>query len=119
MRGITPDVSIAEGLIGSARTTRPQHITPKQIVEKTARYFSIDYKEITSAKRSRHIAMPRHIAMYLLRSELHLSFPKIAQELGRKDHTTAIHSVEKIETASKLDIALREQLSEIRDLLHN
>ena len=63
--------------------------------------------------------MPRHIAMYLLRSELHLSFPKIAQELGRKDHTTAIHSVEKIETASKLDIALREQLSEIRDLLHN
>ena len=119
MRGITPDVSIAEGLIGSARATRPQHITPKQIVEKTARYFSIDYKEITSAKRSRHIAMPRHIAMYLLRSELHLSFPKIAQELGRKDHTTAIHSVEKIETASKLDIALREQLSEIRDLLHN
>ena len=36
-------------------------------------------------------------AMYMLRSELHLSFPKIARELGRKDHTTAIHSVEKIE----------------------
>ena len=37
------------------------------------------------------------IAMYMLRSELHLSFPKIAHELGRKDHTTAIHSVDKIE----------------------
>ena len=47
-------------------------------------------------KRDKDIVVPRQIAMYMLRSELHLSFPKIARELGRKDHTTAIHSVEKI-----------------------
>lgn len=62
--------------------------------------------------------MPRQIAMYLLRSELHLSFPKIANELGRKDHTTAIHSVEKIEKAVKLDHLIREQVAEIRDRLY-
>ena len=56
--------------------------------------------------------------MYLLRSELHLSFPKIAGELGRKDHTTAIHSVEKIEKAIKLDYIIREQVSLIREKLY-
>ena len=56
--------------------------------------------------------------MYLLRSELHLSFPKIAHELGRKDHTTAIHSIEKIERAIKLDMITREQVADIREKLY-
>lgn len=118
MRGIAPDIATAEGLIGSARHSRPQHLTPKQIIDKTARHFQIDAKEITSAKRDKYIVVPRQIAMYLLRSELHLSFPRIASELGRKDHTTAIHSVEKIEKAVKLDLMIREQVAEIREKLY-
>lgn len=118
MRGVTPDISIAEGLIGSVRHSRPQHLTPKQIIDKTARHFQIDAKEICSPKRDKHIVVPRQIAMYLLRSELHLSFPKIASELGRKDHTTAIHSVEKIEKAIKLELIIREQVAEIREKLY-
>lgn len=118
MRGIAPDISTAEGLIGSVRHSRPQHITSKQIIDKTARHFQIAVEEICSPKRDKHIVTPRQIAMYLLRSELHLSFPKIAQELGRKDHTTAIHSVEKIEKAIKLDYLIREQVAEIREKLY-
>jgi chromosomal replication initiator protein len=118
MRGVTPDVTIAEGIIGNVRHSRPQHLTPKQIIDKTARHFQIETKEICSAKRDKHIVVPRQIAMYLLRSELHLSFPKIAGELGRKDHTTAIHSVEKIEKAVKLDLLIREQVAEIREKLY-
>jgi chromosomal replication initiator protein len=118
MRGITPDISTAEGLIGNVRQSRPQHVTPKHIIDKTARHFQIDAKEICSAKRDKHIVVPRQIAMYLLRSELHLSFPKIASELGRKDHTTAIHSVEKIEKAIKLDFLIREQVADIREKLY-
>ena len=118
MRGITPDISTAEGLIGNVRHSRPQHVTPKQIIDKTARHFQIETKEICSPKRDKHIVVPRQIAMYLLRSELHLSFPKIAGELGRKDHTTAIHSVEKIEKAIKLDFLIREQVAEIREKLY-
>jgi len=56
--------------------------------------------------------------MYMLRSELHLSFPKIARELGRKDHTTAIHSIEKIEKESKLDADIREAISSIKGKLY-
>ncbi len=118
MRNVTPDISTAEGLLGNVRQSRPQHVTARQIIEKTARHFQIDSKEICGSKRDKHIVVPRQIAMYLLRSELHLSFPLIAQELGRKDHTTAMHSVEKITKAIKLDFAIREQVSEIRDSLY-
>ena len=118
MRGIEPDITTAEGLIGNVRNTRPQHLTPRNIIDKTAKYFQINVDEICSAKRDKHIVVPRQIAMYLLRSELHLSFPKIASELGRKDHTTAIHSVEKIEKSIKLDHTVREQVATIRENLY-
>lgn len=115
---VEPNVDVAQALFGNIRTTRPHHITARQIIEKTARHFQIEPTDITSPKRDKHIVVPRQIAMYLLRSELHLSFPKIAVELGRKDHTTAIHSVEKIEKASKLDQIVRQQITEIRDRLY-
>lgn len=118
MRGIEPDITTAEGLIGNIRHSRPQHITAKQIIEKTAKHFQIESSEICGDKRDKYIVVPRQIAMYLLRSELHLSFPKISHELGRKDHTTAIHSVEKIEKAIKLDYLIREQVAAIRENLY-
>lgn len=118
MRGIAPDITTAEGLVGNVRHSRPQHLTPKQVIDKTAKHFQLTTLEICSGRRDKHIVTPRQIAMYLLRSELHLSFPKIAGELGRKDHTTAIHSVEKIEKSIKLDFTIREQVAEIREKLY-
>ena len=118
MRGATPDIQTAESLLGNVRQTRPHHITAKQIVNKIATHFDIEQSEILSPKRDKDIVVPRQIAMYLLRSELHLSFPKIARELGRKDHTTAIHSVEKIEKAIKLDFVVREHVANIREELY-
>lgn len=118
MRGITPDISTAEGFVGNVRRSRPHYLTSKQVIDKTAKYFQLSPEEMCSPKRDKHIVTPRQIAMYLLRSELHMSFPKISHELGRKDHTTAIHSVEKIEKAMKLDFATREHVAEIREKLY-
>lgn len=118
MRGIEPDIQIASGMLSNVRQTRPSHLTPKQIIDRTAKHFQIESTDIKSPRRDKHIVVPRQIAMYLLRSELHLSFPRIATELGRKDHTTAIHSVEKIEKAIKLDFMIREQVSEIKEKLY-
>lgn len=115
---VEPDVSTAEGLLGSVRHSRPQHLTSKQVIDKTARHFQLKVEEICGSQRDKHIVVPRQIAMYLLRSELHLSFPKIAGELGRKDHTTAIHSVEKIEKEIKLNYMIREQVNAIRERLY-
>ncbi|HEY1835939.1 MAG TPA: chromosomal replication initiator protein DnaA [Candidatus Saccharimonadales bacterium] len=117
MRNLTPDIITATGLLGTAKT-RPRHLSTKQIIERTARHFQISIEEIIGPKRDKDIVVPRQVAMYLLRSELHLSFPKIARELGRKDHTTAIHSVEKIEKESRLDTNIRDAIKEIRERLY-
>jgi chromosomal replication initiator protein len=87
-------------------------------VERTARHFQVTVDEILGSKRDKDIVVPRQVAMYILRSELHLSFPKIARELGRKDHTTAIHSVEKIEKEIHLDSDIREAVNNIKELLY-
>lgn len=117
MRGLDPNLAIASGLLGSAKN-RPKHISAKQIIERTARHFQVTVDEVLGAKRDRDIVVPRQVAMYILRSELHLSFPKIARELGRKDHTTAIHSVEKIEREIHLDSDMRTAINEIKELLY-
>lgn len=117
MRSLEPDLQVAQTLLGSTKS-RPKHVSPRQIVERTARYYSVALEDILSPKRDKEVVYPRQIAMYMLRSELHMSFPKIASELGRKDHTTAIHSVEKIERASHLDAVVRQQLVELRGRLY-
>src|SRR5690606_4284205 len=89
LNGVQPDLSMAEGVIGNIRHSRPQHMTSKKVLDITAKHFQIKMDELCGSKRDKHIVVPRQIAMYLLRSELKLSFPKIANELGRKDHTTA------------------------------
>ena len=117
MRGLEPTISIATSLLG-ASNTRPKHISARQIIERTARHFQIPIEDILGPKRDKDIVVPRQVAMYILRSELHLSFPKIARELGRKDHTTAIHSVEKIEKEARLDADIRAAISHIKDRLY-
>lgn len=117
MRGLSPNAEIAIALLGNTKN-RPKHITPKQIVERTAKHFHLTVEDMLGPKRDRDIVVPRQIAMYMLRNELHLSFPKIARELGRKDHTTAIHSVEKIEKEKAFDDEVRNALAEIKDRLY-
>ena len=118
MQNITPDAETAEGLLGNIKRSRPQHITAKQIIDKTALHFGVEVKDVCSPRRDKYIMQPRQIAMYLLRSELKMSFPKIAQELGRKDHTTAIHSVDKISKEMLISVNIREQINDIRDKLY-
>ena len=117
MRGLEPTLSIVSSLL-SVSKIRPKHLSAKQIIERTARHFQIPMDDILGPKRDKDIVVPRQIAMYMLRNELHLSFPKIAHELGRKDHTTAIHSVDKIEKESRVDASMRMAISEIKEHLY-
>jgi len=117
MRNLEPNLAIVSGLLGAAQT-RPKHLSAKQIIERCARHYQVSVEDIVGPKRDKDIVVPRQIAMYMLRSELHLSFPKIARELGRKDHTTAIHSVEKIEKESRIDADVRNALAEIKERLY-
>lgn len=117
MRGLSPDVQIATSLLG-AQKSRPKHISARAIIERTAKHFQISLEEMLGPKRDKDIVVPRQVAMYMLRSELHLSFPKIARELGRKDHTTAIHSIDKIEKEVHFDSDIKAAVAEIRERLY-
>jgi chromosomal replication initiator protein len=117
MRQLEPNLAIATGLLGGSQT-RPKHLSARQIIERCAKHYSVSIDDIVGPKRDKDIVVPRQIAMYMLRSELHLSFPKIARELGRKDHTTAIHSVEKIEKEQRIDADIRNALAEIKERLY-
>ncbi|OGL30651.1 chromosomal replication initiator DnaA [Candidatus Saccharibacteria bacterium RIFCSPHIGHO2_12_FULL_41_12] len=116
MRGVEPTVDIAKALFGKLGG-RPRHFSPKRIIDVVANRYSVSVEDIMSPRRDREIVFPRHLAMFLLRDELHLSFPKIALALGRKDHTTAMHSVEKISRELSLDPRLKSEVAEIRGLL--
>jgi len=117
VRGIEPTVPIASSLLVSKN--RPKHLSAKQIIERTAKHYQIPMEDIVGPRRDKDIVVPRQVAMYILHEELRLSYPKIARELGRKDHTTAMHSVRKISEESQLDAALRSAITEIKEQLYN
>lgn len=117
MRNLEPTAEVAMALLGNTKA-RPKHLSPKQIIERTAKHFQLTVDELMGPKRDKEIVVPRQIAMYMLRSELHLSFPKIARELGRKDHTTAIHSVDKITKEKAFDNDLSTAIADIKERLY-
>jgi len=117
MRGLEPDAAIVSSLL-SANKSRPKHLSARQVIERISKHFQVPMDDLLGPKRDKDIVVPRQVAMYMLRSELHLSFPKIARELGRKDHTTAIHSVEKIEQELTFDAIMRQHISEIKERLY-
>lgn len=117
MRNLNPDLAVVSSLLGSSKT-RPKHLSARQVVERVSKHFQVPMEDILGPKRDKDIVVPRQIAMYILRSELHLSFPKIARELGRKDHTTAIHSVEKVEQELTFDAVIRQHVNEIKERLY-
>lgn len=117
MRGVEPNIQVATSMFEGARG-RPKHISARSIIERTAKHFQVSIEDILGPKRDKDIVVPRQIAMYMLRSELHLSFPKIAHELGRKDHTTAIHSIEKIQRELSYESQIRSSVNELKEKLY-
>ncbi len=117
MHEMEPNLELASSLLHTGRS-KSKHISPRVVIERTAKHFSIQLEDIMSAKRDKDIVVPRQVAMYILRHDLRLSYPKIAQELGRKDHTTAMHSVEKIEKEMNLNPDIREAIRDIKERLN-
>lgn len=73
------------------------HITIKDIVHCVVDYFSLNNKQLTGSSRKKTLVVPRHILMYILRTELNLPYEEIGRVLGNRDHTTIMHGVQKIE----------------------
>jgi chromosomal replication initiator protein len=117
MRGIEPDLATVTAMFNSG-PSGSRRLTSRSIIERCAKHFQVSMEDILGPKRDKDIVVPRQIAMYMLRTELSMRFPKIAHELGRKDHTTAIHSVDKIEKELSYESPIKQYVAELKERLY-
>lgn len=109
---VTPDKA-AEILKDILPPHKPRQINCPLIQEVVAQYFKLRPEEMKAKKRTRAVAFPRQIAMYLTRELTDLSLPKIGDEFGGRDHTTVIHACEKINQEMQEDVSLQEMINEL------
>ncbi len=88
----------------------------KDVVKTIADFYSIEENSIYEKTRRKEIVKVRQVVMYVLREDFNVSYPLIGQKLGGKDHTTVIHSCLKIKNDIKNDMALAQELDQIRSL---
>ena len=94
-------IEMAEKAINDIVLQKEKVLSSDYIQEVVAKYFNIDKKDLVASKRSNDIAYPRQIAMYLCRTVGQMSFPKIGEDFGKRDHTTVMHAFKKIEKEVK------------------
>lgn len=118
LKDMSPLAVINEGYVNTARNPQNKTISPKQVIDKVAKYYQLTPKEMCSKSRVAHIKNARQVAMYILSKELNMSTPKIAMEVGVKDHTTVMHGVKKIDNDLKLNFSLRDQIAALREQIY-
>ncbi|MFC1612886.1 chromosomal replication initiator protein DnaA [Patescibacteria group bacterium] len=94
------------------------HITSKGLLKTVAEFYDVNIAELLGKCRKKEIVEPRQIIMFLLREDMNYSFPHIAQELGGRDHTTAIHAHKKIAMGLKMDERIRQEIELIRQKMY-
>ena len=93
-------------------------ISPRQLIELIGEFYELNMDEIMGKSREKRLAFPRQIIMYLLREELQCSYPMIGQELGGRDHTTAMHAYEKISRLIEGDEKTRQEINILKQKLY-
>jgi chromosomal replication initiator protein len=91
-------------------------VSVKDIIKTIADFYNIDESSIYEKTRRKEVVRPRQLIMYILREEFDVSYPSIGQKLGGRDHTTVIHSCEKIKNELKTNHILAQELKQIRSM---
>ena len=93
-------------------------IEPNQILTAVAAAFGLSTERLIGRDRTREVALPRQIAMYLLREEINISLPQIGAQLGGRDHTTVMYACDKVNDLIERDDRMRRQILQIRETLY-
>jgi chromosomal replication initiator protein len=115
-------VPLSQQLVESALADllpRRTDVDPDDVVRTVAETFGVPMDDMLGRGRSRKIALPRQIAMYLLREEANISLPQIGEALGGRDHTTVMYGCDKIADLLERDDRMRRQVIEIKERLYN
>ncbi len=115
-KDITAELA-AEALKDIIPASKPNVLTIQDIQKAVGEYFGLKLEDFKAKKRTKSVAFPRQIAMYLARELTDFSLPKIGEEFGGRDHTTVIHAHEKISKLIQEDPLFLKQLEEIKNKL--
>lgn len=113
------DNALVESLLGKGTETNGNSIraNPNEVTSAVSKYFSLGKRALLGTSRSRPIARPRQILMYLLRTELSLPLQEVGRLVGGRDHTTVIHAVDKITHLASSDVNIRQDIRGIKNML--
>ena len=116
LKGVTLKLGEVENLIkNSAKPKKTASV--KEVVQKVCEFYDIEENSIYEKTRRKEIVKPRQLIMYILRQDFGVSYPSIGQKLGGRDHTTVIHSCEKIKKELISDPSLEQEINQIRSIL--
>ena len=118
VRGVTPLELIRNGAVNVNKGSKMRSVSAKRVLDMVAKYYQMSIKDMCGKSRVSNIKTARQVAMFLLSKELSMSTPKIALEVGVKDHTTVMHGIKKIESDLKLNFTLRDQIEEIKEKIY-
>ena len=96
-----------------------RRVTIEEIQKRVAEHFNIRFADMHSARRSRAVARPRQVAMYLSKQLTARSLPEIGRKFGGRDHTTVMHAVRKVDELSQADVGFAEDVELLRRMLEN
>lgn len=116
--GQTVSLDSVSKILADIIVSKGKSLTVEKIVRVTGDFFKIESDDLLSAKRNRELVWARQIVMYLLRHEMNLSYPIIGRELNKKDHTTVMHGVQKIEREIGANSDLQKELTLIKEKLY-
>ena len=108
--GRAVNLEIAEDLLQDLLRASDRRTTIDQIQKKVAEHFNVKISDMHSSRRSRTIARPRQIAMFLSKNLTTRSLPEIGRKFGGRDHTTVIHAIKKVQELSKNDSSFSEDI---------
>lgn len=118
-KGIEATLETVKPLLSSFEAgSNKKTVSPKHIIQTVSEYFDIDIGDVLGKSREKRLAFPRQIIMFLLREEMKISYPSIGNELGGRDHTTAMHAYSKINGQSKEDEQLKRDLELIKQKIY-
>lgn len=110
-------VDEVEKLLGIDQASLQRRLTPQKIISNVASFFGVQEKDLKSKSRSARVVLPRQVSMYLIRTLLHFSLEETAKALGRKDHTTVLHAIEKIKYLQAEDKDFAQNILRIKGKL--
>ncbi|MFL5812651.1 MAG: chromosomal replication initiator protein DnaA [Bdellovibrionia bacterium] len=117
LTGAEISLEMAKQELKSVVPEEGSHFTIESIQAAVAKYFHVKILDLKSTTRSRNVALPRQIAMYLIRKYTGLGFKEIGHYFGGKDHSTVMHACKKIETDMDADSSLRDSVESIQNQL--